>query len=104
MISILEMVVNQYILQLTMVRFRLFGIVEKMCGNASFVQTNRRHINPKRRGTERLPEQLLIPKTRDVLEDMIFQFVVNVIVILITAPPHYNRIYIIDGQDRKSVV
>ena len=98
MISVMKMIVNQDIFRFALGSFRLFRHMEKVRGDPVLVQANRSHIHPKRRGTERLAEHLLIPYRRDILEDMILQFMVHIIVVPIAAPTHYNEIYIFDGQ------
>ena len=98
MVSIMEMVVNQYVFRFFLENFGLFGIEEKVLGNPSRTQTHSAHIDPERGRTERLTEYLFVPKYGSVLENMLLEFVINIIVVAVAAKPHNNSIYIFDRK------
>ena len=97
MVSVLEMVVNQYIPWLFLERGRLFGEVEKMLGNVAFAKTNSSDIHSERGGTETLAEHLFVPKGRNILKNMMLQFMIDIIVVAVPAQAHHNGIYIFEG-------
>ena len=85
MVSIVKMVVNQYVFRFFLESLGLFKIKEKVLGNPTRTQTNSAHIDPERRCTERLTEHLFVPKYRDVLENMLLEFVIYIIVVAVAA-------------------
>ena len=98
MVSIMEMIVNQNIIQIWTGFPHIFQLVEKMVGNPLLVQADRPHIDPERGGTERLAKHLLVPQARNLAENVPFEFVIDIVVVLISAPAHYNCIYITETK------
>ena len=98
MVSIVEMVVNQYVFRFFLKSFGLFGIEEKVLGNPPCTQAFRPDINAERRCPKRFTEQLFVPKDRNILKNMLLELVIDVIIIAIAAQAHHNSIYIFDKK------